>query len=153
MDTITAAALSVDFPLLRAIGLLLDNALVFAGIILLLTALGEERGGKRRKVILSVILAVAAAYAIKLVMAMERPCVGQEWCPGDYSFPSMHASAAFALMCGFLNRKSFPLYLIFALFSAFTRLNLGVHVFPDVAAALPIALVSYYLVDLGEKNG
>ena len=153
MDAITAAALSVDSPLLRAAGLLLDNSLLFAGVLLLLLIVGEERPGKRRKIIISVLLSIIAAYAIKAAIAKERPCAGEEWCPSDYSFPSIHAAAAFALMCPFLNKKSFPAYLLFALFTSFTRLNLGVHTFVDVAAALPIALVCYYAVDLGERDG
>ena len=153
MDTITAAAMSIDSPMVRALGLLLDNSLIYAGIVLLCVALGEGTDSKKRKILLSVALAVVAASLIKAVMAMDRPCVGQDWCPGDYSFPSVHASAAFALMCGFLTKKSFPAYLLFALVTGFTRLNLGVHVFPDIAAALPIAMVSYYVVHLGDKDG
>jgi membrane-associated phospholipid phosphatase len=60
-------------------------------------------------------------------------------------------------MIAFLNRRSYPLYLLFALFVSFTRLNLGVHAFVDIAAALPIAAIGYYAVDMawnaGKKKG
>jgi membrane-associated phospholipid phosphatase len=153
MDSITAAALSVDNPLITAAGQALDNPLVFSAILLAALFIGETRDSKRKKIVLCAIIAVLCGYAIKLAMAVERPCAGEVWCPADYSFPSLHATAAFSLMIGFLNKKSFPLYLLFALFIGFTRMNLDVHVFADIAAALPIAIVSYYIVDLGEGHG
>jgi membrane-associated phospholipid phosphatase len=55
-------------------------------------------------------------------------------------------------MTGFLNKKSYPLFLLFALFVSFTRMNLGVHVFEDIAGALPVALISYYLIDIAWKR-
>ena len=153
MDTITAAALSVDVPELHQIGLLLDDTLVFAGLLLLAIIIGESRPRKRMKIVAAVALAIIAAFLIKGALGRERPCAGESWCPADYSFPSIHASAAFALMCGFLGKRSFPGYLLFALFTAFTRLNIGVHTFVDIAAALPIAMVCYYAVHLGDADG
>ncbi|HSB47823.1 MAG TPA: phosphatase PAP2 family protein [Candidatus Bilamarchaeum sp.] len=153
MDSITSAALSVDNPLLRAAGEFLDNPLVFSALILAALLIGESRMEKRKKALLSILLAVLCGYALKFALAVERPCAGESWCPSDFSFPSLHATAAFSLMIGFLNKKSFPFYLLFALFIGFTRMNIGVHVFADIAAALPIAIVAYYAIDLGEKNG
>ena len=60
----------------------------------------------------------------------------------------MHAVVAFALMFCFLNRKSFPFFLVFALFVSFTRLNLGVHVFGDIIGAIPVALFAYYAIEV-----
>jgi len=48
-------------------------------------------------------------------------------------------------MTAFIRKKLFPAYLLFALFVSFTRINLGVHLFWDIAAALPVALISYYI--------
>ena len=153
MDAISAAAFSINSPILSGTSLFLDSQFIFSGVLLLALVLGENREEKRRKIALSVILAVLCSYGIKLALAIERPCAGEIWCPSDYSFPSLHATAAFSLMIGFLNKKSFPLYLLFALFTGFTRLNLGVHIFADIAAALPIAIISYYVIDLSEQNG
>ncbi|MEW6749170.1 MAG: phosphatase PAP2 family protein [Candidatus Micrarchaeota archaeon] len=148
MDSISALALSVDDPTIRAAGFFLDNAVAYGAVVLALLLIGERRDDKRMKIFASLLVTVAAVWAVKYAMAYERPCAGEEWCPGDYSFPSMHAATAFALMTGFLNKRSYPLFLLFALFVSFTRLNIGVHLFGDVAGALPIALISYYLTDI-----
>ncbi len=153
MDTITNMAMSVDVPLLKAVGMLLQDSIIYAGIVLALLLVGESRKDKRMKVLLSLALAALLAFGIKHVLAYERPCVDGEWCPGGYSFPSMHATVAFTLMTAFLNKKSYPLYLFFALFVGFTRLNLGVHTFYDIAAALPIAMLSYYAIDMVWERG
>jgi len=51
-------------------------------------------------------------------------------------------------MIAFLNKKNYPLFLLFGMFTAFTRLHLGVHTLEDVAAALPVAFLSYYIADI-----
>jgi membrane-associated phospholipid phosphatase len=152
MDAITSAAMAVRDPLLQSMGLFLDNSLAYAAVILILLFSGETRNPKRAKVLLCLALAILMVMGVKSVLAVERPCAGQAWCPDDYSFPSLHAVAAFALMTAFLDKKAFPAYFIFALFVCFTRLNLGVHTFRDIAGALPIALVSYYITDLLWKS-
>ncbi len=148
MDVITAAALSVQNPLLSEIGHLFDKDLLYAAIVAVLVLAGEWRNEKRAKIFSSIILVVILGFVVKQIVAEPRPCLGQSWCPADYSFPSLHALIAFTMMTGFLNKKSFPLYLLFALFVSFTRMNIGVHTFVDVAGALPVALIAYYITDL-----
>jgi membrane-associated phospholipid phosphatase len=157
MDTVTALAISIDSPLLRAVGEILANEFAYVAIIIALTVLGESRNDKRLKILVTFVAVMVLCAAIKQGLGHPRPCAGEDWCPTDYAFPSMHAAAAFTLMIAFLNRRSYPLYLLFALFVSFTRLNLGVHAFVDVAAALPIATIGYYAVDMawnaGKKRG
>lgn len=152
MDAITAFALSLDNPAIKSLGMLVDNAFAYAGLLLALMLLGEKRKDKRLKIVLSLAIAFLLTVAIKYAMARERPCTLEDWCPQDYSFPSIHAALAFTLMVAFINKRSYAFYLLFALFVSFTRLNLGVHIFQDIAAALPIALISYYLTDIAWKN-
>lgn len=148
MDSITAIALGIHNPLLTAVGMALDSTAIYAILILALMLLGEPREAKRKKIVASLFLTFLLATALKYAMGRERPCIDESWCPDDNSFPSMHAAIAFTLMAGFLNKKSYAAYLAFALFVSFTRLNMGVHVFLDIAGALPIALISYYLTDI-----
>lgn len=152
MDAISILALSIQHPLLRAVDLFFDSAIVYIAIIVTLLVISEHRNDKRRKIVLSLVAALLIATAVKFILVHERPCVGQVDCPTDYSFPSLHATIAFTLMCGFLNKKNFPLFMLFALFIAFTRLNLGVHIFQDIAGALPVALIAYYLTDIFWKK-
>lgn len=148
MDAITAAAMAVDNPLIHQIGMLLDSTLIYIVVVLVLLLIGESRNQKRLKVLLCLGIAFLSATAIKDAMTVARPCTGQSWCPTDYSFPSTHAVIAFALMTAFLDKKAFPLYLAFALFVCFTRMEIGVHTFRDIAGALPLALISYYITDI-----
>ncbi|MFH1521126.1 MAG: phosphatase PAP2 family protein [Candidatus Micrarchaeota archaeon] len=152
MDAISILALSIEHPLLRAVDLFFDSAIVYIAIILTLIVISEKRNDKRRKIVLSLVVAFLIATTVKVMLAHERPCIGQLECPNDYSFPSLHATIAFTLMCGFLNKKSFSFFMFFALLIAFTRLNLGVHVFQDIAGALPVALISYYITDVFWKK-
>jgi membrane-associated phospholipid phosphatase len=148
MDSITAIAAGIHNPLLTMAGMILDSSAIYAILILALMLLGEARNEKRKKIVASLALALMLGTVLKYAMDHERPCFGETWCPDDNSFPSMHAAIAFTLMTGFLNKKSYAAYLAFALFVSFTRLNMGVHVFLDIAGALPVALISYYLTDI-----
>lgn len=148
VDAITALALSVKEPLVREIGLILNDTLAYSALITALLLLGGGGSGKRLKVLLSILLAVALSMGVKSAYAVERPCAAESWCPADYSFPSLHAAAAFTLAIAFLNKKSYPYFLLFALFVCFTRLNLGVHLFRDVAGGLAVAVFSYYATDV-----
>ena len=145
MDAITAIAVSIDHPILTALGTLIHNPITYTAMVLTLLFTGEKRTEKRKKILISLALAALMAFGIKNVMAHERPCVDEDWCPESYSFPSMHTAIAFTMMAAFLNKKSYPIYVSFALLVGFSRLNMGVHIFQDVAAALPIGMLSYYV--------
>lgn len=152
MDPITGIAMSVDHPLINALGVVIHNSFTYAAIVLALLFIGEQRTEKRKKIIFSIVLTILLTTAIKYALAHERPCVGEDWCPKSYSFPSLHTAIAFTLMLPFFDKRGYSFYLLFALFVAFTRLNLGVHVFGDVVAALPIAMVSYYVTYITWKR-
>jgi len=152
MDALTTAAMALDSPALTAVSLLLDNAFVFAAVVLPLLLVAEPRDKKRLKVVAALALAVAVGVALKSVYAIHRPCSGPG-CPSDYSFPSLHAVTVFTLMIAFLDKRGYPFFLFFALFVAFTRLHLGVHTFEDVAAAFPVAVLAYHAVDSRWKYG
>ena len=159
MDSITILAQSIHIPLLDQVNLFLENDFIFVGIVLALLLIGERRNDKRMKIVLSLVVAALVGLGLKSAMMVDRPCFGKAYCPSDHSFPSLHATIAFALMTGFLNKKSYIWYLLFAIFVAFSRLNFGVHTFIDIAGALPVALLSYYAVDIlwnemeDRKNG
>ncbi|MBU0527625.1 phosphatase PAP2 family protein [Candidatus Micrarchaeota archaeon] len=145
MASITEFVQSVDIELIKTIGMFLNDSIVYGILLFVLVIIGEKEGKKRGKIILAIVIAVIAGLVIKESMAFDRPCIGEDWCPESYSFPSTHAVAAFTLMTAFIRKKIFPAYLLFALFVSFTRINLGVHLFWDIAAALPVALISYYI--------
>jgi len=152
MDALTAAAMAINSPALTSVSLLIDNDFIFGGLVLALLFVAESRNDKRLKVLAALALAVTAGFALKSVYAIHRPCSGAG-CPADYSFPSLHAVTAFTLMIAFLDKRSYPFFLFFALFVVFTRLHLGVHTFEDIAAAFPVAVLAYHIVDSRWKDG
>lgn len=148
MDTITTFAKSISFPGLLEFDKFIDSSIIYLAILIVLIIVGESRNEKRLKLFLAIIFAFLAATLLKNFFIHERPCTDESWCPEGYSFPSSHATLAFALMAGFLNKKSFIWYLLFALLIGFSRMNFGVHIFLDIAGALPVGLLSYYIIDL-----
>ncbi|MFH1222421.1 MAG: phosphatase PAP2 family protein [Candidatus Micrarchaeota archaeon] len=149
MDPITQYAFTLNNDWITTVSNLLDNAYVYATVLLAAMLLGEQRKGKIAKILVTAILAIAIGYGVKLVLAVARPCTTMDlYCPDGYSFPSIHAIAAFTLMMAFLNKKSFPYYMLLALFVAFTRMAIAAHTFRDLAAALPLAIIVYYVVDM-----
>jgi len=149
MDAITALVHTLNSGWLGAISSFIDNDLIYAAMLLIAILLGERKPEKLVKIFFVLVLVFFVSYGIKGLFAVERPCVSLslDYCPHDYSFPSLHAATAFAVMIPFLNKRSFWLYFLFAVFVSFTRLVLAVHGFRDIAAALVIALVVYHVVD------
>ncbi len=150
MDFITDFAFSIKNDLLTSVSLLINDNVIFAIIVLVLLLISEKRPEKRIKVLSALLLVAILTFGIKEIMAVDRPCVSLDvsYCPEEYSFPSIHAAVAFTLMISFLDKKSYPWFVLFALFISFSRLHLAVHSFRDIAGALPLALVSYYIVDI-----
>ncbi|MCP4648028.1 MAG: phosphatase PAP2 family protein [bacterium] len=145
-------------PLLSAlteISLLLGNEIIFFLVVGAMVFLAEKRPEKRKKIILGIIIISLMVIALKNIFAVERPCTGIEaefGCPSfpfmEYAFPSGHAAVAFLVMIAFLDKKSFPVFWLFALFIAFSRLFLGVHNFEDIAGALVLAPIAYHITDV-----
>lgn len=151
MDALTLAISSLNHPLVTEAALLLNGSLGFIIAIAALLLFFEPRWEKRAKVALVIAVALLFSVALKEVVKAERPCAvlpAKLDCPGDFSFPSNHASVAFALMLAFINKPTYPIYVVFALFTAFSRVYLGVHTMEDVFAGLVIAPLAYQTVEI-----
>lgn len=142
MITITDAIRAIDIELLKFIGQIIHNEVIFGFLILVLIFLSE----KRKKLIVSIIIALLAGIALKQLVAIDRPCVGDINCPKDFSFPSNHAIAVFTVAISNIKKREFSYYLLFALFVSFTRINIGVHTLFDIEGSLVISFLSYYVV-------
>ena len=147
--SISQSASSIQHEWLSAIGLFFNEPIVIFALIVGLGLFFEGKFDKRVRLGVALLIAFILVSAIKTTLAVERPCIASDGlvCPIGYSLPSMHAAVSFTLMFAFLKRKEFIIVLIFALFVSFTRLNLVVHTFEDVAAALPIAFISFFLAE------
>ena len=99
----------------------------------------------------SVLIACLLGFGLKILIAQARPCVsvpGKIACPQDYSLPSLHALLAFTLAVSALGNRSFAIYLPYAVFTAFSRVYLGVHTITDIAAGLSLAFFACVLAEL-----
>lgn len=142
--------LQIDNPLLTILAIALDNTLFFCIFTLFIVLASERRKEKIAKIMLAVLLAALLITTMKLILKVERPCTifaSKIPCPEDYSFPSGHTLFAFTVMLAFLNKPVFPIYFIYAIFVAFTRIYLGVHTFEDIAGSIAFAPFVYYITD------
>jgi membrane-associated phospholipid phosphatase len=145
--------MGVELPWLTEVSQLLNNEFIFVILILGIVLIAEQRNEKRVKIIVALVIAAMMGLALKNIYRIDRICSNELNCPVDYAFPSGHSIAAFTIMIAFLDKKHYPLFLAFGFFVSFTRLHLGVHTFEDVAAALPIAILAYHIVDSKLKGG
>ena len=147
--SITGTITGIHYDWLTVISGFIDNPIVFALIIISLGLLLEREKNARMRLLAALLLTFLAATALKTAFGIQRPCAvaGLDSCPSDFSLPSTHAAVAFTLLFALLEKKVFPAYLVFALFVGFTRINIGVHTFEDVAAGIPLAFISVFLVE------
>lgn len=139
---------------IREASVLLNSAAVFAvfSLALVLVVSFWLREQKKLSFLASaLVIAVLLGLFFKPFLQEARPCVelpGKIPCPNDYSLPSLHALFAFTLAIVSLGNRSFPIYLIYAVFIAFSRVYLGVHTVIEVAAGLALAFFACVLAEL-----
>lgn len=117
---------------------------------------------KNKKIIyllwLAFLVSIVLAFIIKLAFLRQRP-IGAFTFPFtniiNYSFPSMHAMAVFALLPILIKhlskQKSF--WIGFGLFAVFSRIYLGFHFLSDVVfGALAGYIIGNLLLKLYEKG-
>lgn len=147
-------AMGIARQALLSFSILLNDAVIgsLAGLALILAATLFFSEQKRLPFVFSaLVIALLLGLAFKPFLQQERPCLaapGKIPCPPDYSLPSLHALLAFTLAIVSLGSRSFAAYFPFALFVAYSRLYLGVHTLPQVAAGLALAFFACVLCEL-----
>jgi membrane-associated phospholipid phosphatase len=103
----------------------------------------------------TVLLAFAGAEMLKLAFQVPRPCVPcpgdmcNVYCPETFSFPSSHSSTATAFVTALvlvLRKRRYLLLYFLALFVLISRVELGVHTWPDVIGGFALGLAVTLLV-------
>ncbi len=102
----------------------------------------EKRMQKQLKIIATMALAAIASYiigAISLVLVN----------------PGIFTAMSFGIMTAYMNKGSFWIFFLLALAMCFFEAWSGSANLFDIAAALPVGLLSFYLIDnnLGMNNG
>lgn len=112
---------------------------IIAGLLLILF---EEKKNKLFIIYLLTALVttfILANVVLKNIFQRPRPLINNELvqqCPNDFSFPSGHASAAFAgaVMLSAFDKKRRWFYYLTAVIVSYSRIYLGCHFFFDVVA-------------------
>lgn len=131
--TLTSGVLDVVMPFIT------DKA-NYLGVVAVLLALVVFKGSKRDiwgifLLIAVVLLSDLLSNTIKHLVGRTRPCIAIEGarllvgCKKSFSFPSGHATNIFAAMV-FLStryRRATPVFLVFAVAVAYSRVYVGVH--------------------------
>ncbi|MEU8180308.1 phosphatase PAP2 family protein [Micromonospora sp. NPDC049047] len=162
-DVVDAAASSPE-PVQWFIGHATEGVILPLGALLVLAALTRRSGGPHDRALalvapLPALLAYAGSEWLKTVVDEDRPCrtVGRAiiagTCPppGDFSFPSNHATIAGALAVTtlLLSRRLGLVALPLAALAAFSRVFVGVHYPHDVIAGVLLgALVAVVAMPL-----
>ena len=98
----------------------------------------------------SVVMSYSVTSMLKIIFKVPRPCFGLEDCPTTYSFPSGHATVAFAALTiialHYKNEKLGFILLLFACLVAYSRVALNVHRFEDIIVGSLIGLLTAFLV-------
>lgn len=109
--------------------------------LLIYPLLSKSDKAKTRWIVVELIPIVLISYLIatclKFLFLVPRPCFGLEDCPLTPSFPSGHATIAFAFSTVIVARLRERKYLLFfglAFLVALSRIMLGVHAVVDVVA-------------------
>jgi membrane-associated phospholipid phosphatase len=148
------AAFALVRPEVRAASIALNDPFFAAGFSLALVLFLTWRFKEWRRLpfmIAAVAIALLLGVAFKAFLQEPRPCTdspGKIPCPLGFSLPSLHALLAFTLAIVAVGNRSFPYYLIYALFTAFSRVYLGVHTITEVAAGLALAFLACVLCEM-----
>lgn len=115
---------------------------------LLLLVAGLLTFKRRIALLIAIVLVLAVTPYLKSVYAQERPCVAQQSlfeCPGDYGFPSGHATVATVFAAASLGSTAFFFFAPLAAIVSYSRVYAGVHSLEQVAAGVALGLALYAL--------
>ena len=154
LQTLFISLFGLIRPEVRAASIALNDPWVAIGFSIALI-LALTFAFKEQKLLPFMVTAVAIALLLgasfKLFLQEPRPCIdspGKIPCPLDFSLPSLHALLTFTIAIAAVGNRSFAFYLIYALFTAFSRVYLGVHTITEVAAGLALAFLACVLCEM-----
>ncbi len=154
LEGIFFSAFAMVRPSVREASIILNDPFSAVAISALLVLAASWLFQEQKKIpflLSAAVIALLLGFGFKAFLAEQRPCAtapSKIPCPTDFSLPSMHALLAFTLAIIAIGTRSFPIYLLYALFIAFSRVYLGVHTITEVAAGLALAFLACVLTEL-----
>jgi len=97
----------------------------------------------------AVLLSYFFSFFLKIIFKIPRICVGLEYCPSTYSFPSGHAAIASAFFSIVFikfskNPKLYLPILLISILTSYSRIALKVHTFYDILGGVLVGtLISF----------
>ncbi len=137
----------------------LSSIVTMVVVLLVMTSLFLWEEKKRDWIIplwAAAVLGFILSYALKFIVARERPVPQELFGLADYSFPSSHATVSFAVL-PILDREYPSLkwfWLLFAVLVALSRIYLQAHYLSDVVFGMLLGLaVGKTVLFLKRKHG
>lgn len=151
MDAVTEFVAGLNVPLITELSILFHYYIYPLLFLLLVATLPFFREKKKfLSLVLALFLIFLAFTFLKPYYRELRPCASGDGvaskvpCPvEEHSFPSGHTGFVFVFAAATLGTTVFPLYFLAAIFTAFSRLYLGVHYFNDVIGGMVLGIVCY----------
>jgi len=151
MDFLTAAIASADNPLLTQVSLLFqDSAFAILLVALAFLLMVKFKTSHASPLFLTLVLAFFLLDPLKNLHAIPRPCselVAKIPCPFDSSFPSGHATISGIFILAAAGTQLFLPFVLLGAVVSLSRVYLGIHTFPDIAAGLAVGMILYALAE------
>ena len=140
-------------PVIQASMMLGDTAfiVIFTAALVIGASFLFKEQKKLAFVLMTVIIGLFLGICFKSFIQEERPCEespGKIPCPQGFSLPSLHSLLGFTIAIGAIGNRSFAIFFPYALFIAFSRVYLGVHTVPEVAAGFALAFFACVLAEI-----
>ncbi len=104
----------------------------------------------------SLFISAGITELLKIYTQIPRPCLGQADCPSNFSFPSGHAAAMFALAAAVaLNNKNLGIksaFAILAILVSISRVALNYHTYADIIGGAFVGISTVYLIEILYKR-
>jgi len=142
---------SLEHPVVTALAAFLDGYWAMCLIVAFVAAMFFTK--KRLALAIALLLALALLPGIRAFYDLPRPCSSDKAaCVAEPGFPSVHAATAFIFVANAVGTPLFFVFLPLGLFTAFSRVYLGVHTFEQVAGGIAFGVILFIAVDVVLKK-
>ncbi|NYZ75244.1 phosphatase PAP2 family protein [Candidatus Micrarchaeota archaeon] len=104
---------------------------------------------RRLALVMALLLAVAILPLARDYYGAPRPCLTEKTnCVFEPGFPSAHATTAFIFVAASIGTPLFLVFLPLGLFTAFSRVYLGVHSLEQIAGGIALGIILFVVSEV-----